>query len=89
VLLVAPRFARLREVAGVKAALRGVSAVVAGSLLGVVLTLAPPAIPGVAAGVIFAVAGAGLISGRVSPLQLIGAGVGASLLGEGVRALLG
>jgi chromate transporter len=71
VLFVAPRFARLREVEGVKAALRGVSAVVAGSLLGVALTLAPPAIPGLAAAAIFIAAGAALLSGRATPLALI------------------
>jgi len=89
VLLVAPYFARLREVAGIKAALRGISAVVAGSLLGVALTLVPPAIPGVAAAAIFVVAGAAVISGRVSPLQLIVAGVVASLLGDVARGVLG
>jgi len=71
VLIVAPRFARLRQVAGIKAALRGVSAVVAGSLLGVALTLAPPAVPGITGGVIFSVSAAALLSGRITPLALI------------------
>ncbi|HKK91894.1 MAG TPA: chromate efflux transporter [Longimicrobiales bacterium] len=71
VLFVAPRFARLREVAGIKAGLRGVSAVVAGSLLGVALTLVPPAIPDMVAGVIFAVAGVALLSGKAGPLPLV------------------
>jgi chromate transporter len=85
VLFVAPRFARLREVAGIKAALRGVSAVVAGSLLGVALTLVPPAIPDVVAGGIFAVAGAALLSGRVGPLGLVLGGLGVGV----VRAVTG
>ena len=85
VLFVAPRFARLREVAGVKAALRGVSAVVAGSLLGVALTLAPPAIPGVAAAAIFVAAAAALLSGRATPLALIlvGLAIGGVRIGAG------
>jgi len=85
VLFVAPRFARLREVAGIKAALRGVSAVVAGSLLGVALTLVPPAIPDLVAGAIFAVAGAALLSGRVGPLGLVLGGLAVGV----VRAVLG
>jgi chromate transporter len=85
VLIVAPRFARLREVAGIKAGLRGVSAVVAGSLLGVALTLVPPAIPDVIAGVIFVAAGAALISGKVGPLGLVLGGLTVGML----RALLG
>lgn len=85
VLGVAPRFARLREVAGIQAALRGVNAVVAGSLLGVALTLAPPAIPGLAAATIFAAAAVGVVSGRVNPLGLILAGVGLGV----ARGLIG
>jgi len=85
VLFVAPRFARLREVAGIRAGLRGISAVVAGSLLGVALTLVPPAIPDVAAGVIFAVAAAALLSGKAGPLPLV---LGALVLGV-IRGLAG
>jgi chromate transporter len=85
VLIVAPRFARLREVAGIKAALRGVSAVVAGSLIGVALTLVPPAIPDLWAGLILAVAGVALASGRVGPLGLVVGGLAAGL----VRAVVG
>lgn len=75
VLLVAPRFARLREVDAIKAVLRGVSAVVAGSLLGVALTLAPPALTGATGWVIFIVSAAALLSGRITPLALILAGL--------------
>jgi len=75
VLLVAPWLERLREVAAIKAALRGVTAVVAGSLMGVALTLVPPAVPGVFAGVVLAVAGAALVWGRVTPLVLVLAGL--------------
>ena len=80
VLFVAPRFAKLREVAGIKAALRGVSAVVAGSLLGVAITLVPPAIPDAVAGVIFVASGAALLSGRLGPLPLVLGGLAVGVL---------
>ena len=85
VLFVAPRFARLREVAGIKAGLRGISAVVAGSLLGVALTLVPPAIPDMVAGVIFAASGVALLSGKAGPLPLVLGGVVVGVL----RAVVG
>ena len=55
-----------------------------GSLLGVALTLGPPALPDLAAAVLLVIAGAGLVSGRLGPLPLV---VGGILIGV-IRALV-
>jgi chromate transporter len=56
VLSVAPHMARLREGPAVKAALEGVSAVVAGAIVGVAAGLFPTAVPDVFAGLLFVAA---------------------------------
>ncbi len=56
VLLLAPHMARVREAAPIKAALDGVSAVVAGAIVGVAAGLVPAAIPDVVAALVFVAA---------------------------------
>jgi chromate transporter len=56
VLAVAPHVARLREAPAMKAALDGVSAVVAGAIVGVAVGLFPAAVPDVFAGLVFVAA---------------------------------
>ena len=56
VLLIAPHLERVRALAPVKAALEGVSAVVAGAIVGVAAGLFAPAVPDLLAGAVFGVA---------------------------------
>jgi chromate transporter len=70
VLLVAPHLERLRSQAQVKAALGGVSAVVAGAILGVAATLAPPALPDLVSVLLFLTALA-LLVWRKSPAFMV------------------
>lgn len=84
VLLVAPHLDRLRRVEWVRAALDGVSAVVAGAILGVGGTLLPPAVPDPLAGGLL-LGGLGvLMVFRVPALWLVVAG----LVAGGLRGFL-
>ena len=71
VLLVAPHLERLREKEGVKAILVGVSAVVAGAILGVAGTLAAPSLPDLWAVGVAMAALAVLLTGRWKPATLV------------------
>jgi chromate transporter len=80
VLLVAPHLERWRRVEGVRAALKGVNAVVAGAILGVGLTLLPPALPDRWAALLFFLVLAVLVRFRVQALWVVAAGLGAGVL---------
>jgi chromate transporter len=80
VLLVAPHLERWRQVEGVRAALKGVNAVVAGAILGVGLTLLPPALPNRWAALLFFLALAVLVRFRVQAIWVVAAGLGAGVL---------
>lgn len=84
VLLVAPHLDRLRQMAQVRAALDGVSAVVAGAIVGVGASLLMPAVPDPAAGVLLVGALVAAAVFRVPAIWLVVAGL---MLG-GVRALM-
>jgi len=80
VLLVAPHLERWRKADGVRSALKGVNAVVAGAILGVGLSLLPPAVPGPWAGGLFLVSLWILVRFRVQALWIVAAGLGAGIL---------
>lgn len=85
VLLVAPHLERLRSLAPVKATLDGVSAVVAGVIVGVAASLVAAAVPDVVAGGLAAGAFLALVTFRIPApwVVLVGllAGLGRALLG--------
>ena len=85
VLLVAPFLERWRQVEWVQAVLRGVNAVVAGAILGVALTLLPPAVPDPGAGMLLALALVALFRFGVGSIWLV---VGGLAAGAG-RILIG
>jgi chromate transporter len=85
VLVVAPHLERLRSRAPVRAALEGVSAVAAGAILGVAVTLAPSAVPDAFAGAVFAAAVLALWRLGVATPWIVLGGLGAGVL----RMLLG
>jgi chromate transporter len=80
VLLVAPWLERWRRIDWVKAVLQGVNAVVAGAIVGVALTLVPPAVtdPGAAALLVGALVAH--FAFRVGPPWIVAAGLCAGLL---------
>ena len=80
VLLVAPHLERWRRVEGFRAALKGVNAVVAGAILGVGLTLLPPALPDGWAGALFLVALVALVRFRIPAVWAVAAGLVAGAL---------
>jgi chromate transporter len=80
VLFVAPYLERWRQAAGIRSALKGVNAVVAGAILGVGFSLLPPALPDLWAGGLFLLALGALIRFRVQALWIVAAGLGAGLL---------
>jgi chromate transporter len=84
VLVVAPHLEKLRRQDAVRAALAGVSAVVAGTMVGVAVRLAPPALPDPWSVALCAVALLLLVRFRVQPSWLI---AGALAVGA-ARALL-
>jgi chromate transporter len=86
VLLVAPHLERLREKAPVKAFLSGVSAVVAGGIVGVAATLAAPSIPDLWSAALAASALALLLSGKLSPAKAV---LGALVIGAARLLLMG
>jgi chromate transporter len=80
VLLVAPHLERTRQLAPVKAALDGVSAVVAGAVLGVAVGLMPEALPGVWATLVFVAALGALARFNVASGWVVLAGLVTGLL---------
>lgn len=78
VLLAAPHVDRLRRLRSVQAALEGVSAVVAGTILGVGLFLLPPALPDMGAAILFVFAIVAFVRFRVAShwMVLLGLGIG-------------
>lgn len=80
VLAVAPYLDRWRQVTWVRAALKGVNAVVAGAIFGVALTLMPPAIPDALAGLLFAAALVAVFRFGVGAIWLVLGGLAAGLL---------
>lgn len=80
VLLVAPFLERWRRVGWVKAVLAGVNAVVAGAIVGVALTLLPPAVPDAWTGLLLALALLALFRFGVGAIWLIAGGLAAGLL---------
>lgn len=85
VFLVAPHLEHWRRLDWVRAALKGVNAVVAGAILGVALTLIPPAVPDVWAALLLAGAMVAVFRFGVGALWLVLAGLMAGL----GRTLLG
>jgi chromate transporter len=79
VLLLAPHMTRLRSVEPIRAVLDGVGAVVAGAILGVALTLLPPAVPDLATGGLLAAALL-LLAGKVPAYGVIVLGLVAGAL---------
>jgi chromate transporter len=84
VLLVAPHLERWRRREWVRAALKGVNAVVAGAILGVALTLLPPAVPDAWAGLLLALGLIALFRFDLKAIWLLLAG----LLAGAIRILL-
>ncbi len=84
VLLVAPHLERWRQVDWVRATLRGVNAVVAGAILGVALTLLPPAVPDAWTGALLMLALVAGLRFGVKSLWLVLGG----LVAGGLRSLL-
>lgn len=80
VFLVAPHLERWRQVGWFQAALKGVNAVVAGAILGVALTLVPPAVPDLWAGLLLAGALVAVFGFGVGVLRLVLAGLAAGLI---------
>ncbi len=80
VLLVAPHLERWRRVGEFRAALRGVNAVVAGAILGVGLTLLPPALPDPLAGALFLGSLLALTRFRVAAAWVVLAGLVAGFI---------
>jgi chromate transporter len=80
VLLVAPALERWRHLESVGAALRGVNAVVAGAILGVGISLIPPALEDVWGGGILFLSLAILIRFRPQALWIVAGGIVAGLL---------
>jgi chromate transporter len=80
VLFVAPHLERWRKAEGIQAALKGVNAVVAGAILGVGLTLLPPAVPDLLAGVLFLLSLWTLVRLRFQAVWIVAAGLGAGVL---------
>ena len=77
VLAVAPHLERWRHVDGVRAALKGVNAVVAGAILGVGLTLLRPGLPDRWAAALFLLALMVLVRRRVPALWVVIGGLAA------------
>jgi chromate transporter len=86
VLAVAPHLERWRHQEGFRRALRGVNAVVAGAILGVGLTLLPPALPDPWAAGLFLVALLALVRFKLPAVWIVAAGL---LAGAGHYLLLG
>lgn len=80
VLAVAPFLERWRHVDWVRAVLKGVNAVVAGAILGVALTLVPPAVPDLWAGLLLAAALVAVFRFGVGALWLVLAGLAVGVL---------
>jgi chromate transporter len=79
VLLVAPHLERWRHQYAIRGALRGVSAVVAGAVIGTALALAPPAVPDPLAGLLLGAGCVAMLRGATAP-QLVMAGLATGLL---------
>lgn len=80
VLAVAPHVDRWRKVEGVRAALKGVNAVVAGAILGVGLTLLRPGLPDPWAGGLFLLALVALVRIRLPAIWVVVGGLAAGVL---------
>jgi len=80
VLLVAPHLERWRKRQGIRAALMGVNAVVAGAILGVGLSLIPSAIRDPLSGALLVLALAVLVAARISAVWVVAGGIGVGLL---------
>ncbi|MGM0670072.1 MAG: chromate efflux transporter [Gemmatimonadota bacterium] len=80
VLAVAPHLERWRKREGIKAALKGVNAVVAGAILGVGLTLIPSAVQDGWSAALALLALAALVGLRARAIWVVGGGVVAGLL---------
>lgn len=80
VLFVAPHLERLRTLEPVKATLDGVGAVVAGAIVGIAVTLLPPAVPDPWAGALFVAALVALYRFELSAVWVVGGGLAAGVL---------